>query len=586
METSIKELYISNFKSYADETRIPLEDLSVLIGANSSGKSTALQVILIIKQTLECNTPDVDLLLSGKYVSVGDFDEAINNNNSDFFSIGLSYKTDTNDEDISIRWVFNKNIEKYESVQLNSVEIQRNSESYSLKRVGDDRFYRIFHNDIPSVYQYIINNLRITDLYITYDDVLNSLFRDYLKELTDILFDKKKRADEPLDDFVSRNSILDFGFYLMREDGELPHYPVDRDNSPAENELSMAAVELIKRFVRTQYRENENNIGFPERILVDLIFNIIKKSGRVDELRILIDDYVKKLEGYNKEEHLVEKFVKKSRYDIDEQQIEGALKQFESVGTTVLENIPIYNSIMRKLAEHIYYIGPIREKPQGLYNFGFESTPKYVGITGAYFASVLLHEKQKRNYIVPSGFDICTLEEALGDWLLYLRIASYAEVEERSSFGYSIRITDRYKKAADIMNVGIGTSQVLPVLIQGLVSDVDDILIFEQPELHLHPYSQSRLADFLVQLVKNRRKVFIETHSEYLILRLRYLIAKDDIKVDNIRINFFQKSNGTCVYSADLSELGNIVYPDDFKDTTEQLLMDLLDAQMGKRNHR
>ena len=94
------------------------------------------------------------------------------------------------------------------------------------------------------------------------------------------------------------------------------------------------------------------------------------------------------------------------------------------------------------------------------------------------------------------------------------------------------------------------------------------------------------MADFLVQLVKNRRKVFIETHSEYLILRLRYLIAKDDIKVDNIRINFFQKSNGTCVYSADLSELGNIVYPDDFKDTTEQLLMDLLDAQMGKRNHR
>ena len=41
---------------------------------------------------------------------------------------------------------------------------------------------------------------------------------------------------------------------------------------------------------------------------------------------------------------------------------------------------------------------------------------------------------------------------------------------------------------SDIMNVGIGTSQVLPVLISVLLSEPHEILIFEQPELHLHPF--------------------------------------------------------------------------------------------------
>ncbi len=66
------------------------------------------------------------------------------------------------------------------------------------------------------------------------------------------------------------------------------------------------------------------------------------------------------------------------------------------------------------------------------------------------------------------------------------------------------------------MNVGIGTSQVLPVLILGLISPQGTVVIYEQPELHLHPYSQSRLADFFIAMSKLGKQIIIETHSEYI----------------------------------------------------------------------
>ena len=71
-------LLVENFKSYESMTRIPLSNLSVLLGANSSGKSTAMQTLLTLKQTAECNSPEIDLLLSGKYVTLGDFEDVIN----------------------------------------------------------------------------------------------------------------------------------------------------------------------------------------------------------------------------------------------------------------------------------------------------------------------------------------------------------------------------------------------------------------------------------------------------------------------------------------------------------------------------
>ena len=52
MPFSVSKLSISNFKSYREPQTIELKDLSVLLGANSSGKSTTIQTLLLLKQTI------------------------------------------------------------------------------------------------------------------------------------------------------------------------------------------------------------------------------------------------------------------------------------------------------------------------------------------------------------------------------------------------------------------------------------------------------------------------------------------------------------------------------------------------------
>lgn len=89
MAIILKGIEIDNFKSYTEKQYIHFSDLSVLLGANSSGKSTALQALLIMKQTIECNSPDEELLLSGKYVALGDFDDVISDPKKDYFTLAV-----------------------------------------------------------------------------------------------------------------------------------------------------------------------------------------------------------------------------------------------------------------------------------------------------------------------------------------------------------------------------------------------------------------------------------------------------------------------------------------------------------------
>ena len=81
---------------------------------------------------------------------------------------------------------------------------------------------------------------------------------------------------------------------------------------------------------------------------------------------------------------------------------------------------------------------------------------------------------------------------------------------------------------------------------------------------------------------KNGRKIFVETHSEYMILRLRYHVLVGNIREDQIAINFFQNKNGTKIKKGKLNSYGNLEYPEDFKDETQELLNSLIAAAMTK----
>jgi len=90
----------------------------------------------------------------------------------------------------------------------------------------------------------------------------------------------------------------------------------------------------------------------------------------------------------------------------------------------------------------------------------------------------------------------------------------------------------------NLRNVGVGISQVLPVVVLSLLAEPGSLLLFEQPELHLHPLGQQALADFFLALMRSGRQVLLETHSDHLVSRLRRRVAEDETDELASRLGF------------------------------------------------
>ena len=586
MAVSINGILIENFKSYDEFQTISLADMSVFLGANSSGKSTALQTLLLLKQTAECNNRDIDLLLSGKFVTLGDFSDIINDAKKEYIRIGVSLnlknELETGGEINRIIWKFGEAGTGKEKgkVALIEVEFCINGNLFRLTK-EDGHLYSINIEDKSTSLLIEIYNLQLGDLYIKYNSDLNHVFQRFLNELTCILVQKSKTIGIPKTEMVAIFGIEEFYYHIVRSAST--HLEQN-----AEEKCSARYVDdiigLIDEFSYEQFGEEYRYDPFPDVIfrncMIILVDKLLQNHGMEDDLTSVITRYRTELEKYKKEKDKKQDEKSRLRRDFEYFQREtGEGSKFDKIKEIRIACEQFFDTVV----DNIFYIGPIREKPTGMYNIGFESVPKYVGTTGAFFASVLLQENREKEYLLPEGeSEETTLWEALDAWALHLNIASGVHVEQKNSFGFNVIIENTQNRSSDIMNVGIGTSQVLPVLITGLLSEANETLIFEQPELHLHPFSQSRLADFFAVLAKHGRKVIVETHSEYLLLRLRYLVLTEQIEDEQVAVSFFQNDRGTKVVKGVLNSYGNLKYPNDFKDSTQDLLSDILNAAMKK----
>ncbi len=124
-----------------------------------------------------------------------------------------------------------------------------------------------------------------------------------------------------------------------------------------------------------------------------------------------------------------------------------------------------------------------------------------------------------------------------------------------------------------LRNVGYGVSKILPLIVADLQLENHSLLAMSEPEIDLHPSVQADFAEYLVkQSNENQKQYLVETHSEYIINRLRLLISKGEIKEDDIKVYFFE-NNGieTKTYSVKFLKSGQITgAPDGFFETYEQ----------------
>lgn len=233
------------------------------------------------------------------------------------------------------------------------------------------------------------------------------------------------------------------------------------------------------------------------------------------------------------------------------------IKQMTSKGKLQLsEELKTYLGIisyiekkMIQLFQSIKYIGPIRDIPKRIYDYNKESFDE-VGRNGEYTTNILF---QNRNDIKK--------KTKLLKWLELFRFAQDYNLEqiekhpELYTFDLKPIDSDIYINFSDAC---FGLSQLLPILVQSIYSEKNDIIITEQPELHLNPYLETVLADFLAEMVKDKKRFIIETHSEHFFLRLRTHIKKGLISSKDVSIYFTETKNGVGqIRKIDIDENGN-----------------------------
>ncbi len=119
------------------------------------------------------------------------------------------------------------------------------------------------------------------------------------------------------------------------------------------------------------------------------------------------------------------------------------------------------------------------------------------------------------------------------------------------------------------VHAGFGITQVLPIVIAALAAKPEDLLLIENPEVHLHPAAQVQMGQFLAKVTHSGIQVILETHSDHILNGARRAVRSGVLSADQVSIHFFRPRSGddAQVVSPILDNTGNIdVWPDGFFD--------------------
>jgi predicted ATPase len=272
--------------------------------------------------------------------------------------------------------------------------------------------------------------------------------------------------------------------------------------------------------------------------------------------------------------------------------------QFADDGSSFLPAASRTRQMLRNSFTRIYYLGPIRDIDRGISG---SFVRRSLGLHGELCATVLQRETREkiRNAPLPKGVvgvdGSSRFGEILNAWMKFLDLADAVEVEDRGRYKAGIRIVPRRggSQTVSVNSVGVGVAQVLPVVMQCLLADpYTSLTIIEQPELHLHPSIEVKLADFFVACARTGRQIFIETHSEHLINRLRLEIAQDESGETRelVSVLFANQDKDTGITSyenAIINEIGGIEggWPEDFLDLSTDQSLSLLQVATRRRQN-
>ncbi|RLC46624.1 MAG: hypothetical protein DRH70_05070, partial [Candidatus Coatesbacteria bacterium] len=376
----IKKFGVKNFKAFKDTGDIELKPMTVVAGPNSSGKTTILQSLLLLKQTLENKNPGVELDLDGRFMQLT-----------------------------------------------------------SLKELGFGK---------PSS-----QKCEISYAFTLETEIPVKVAPRYFPNLT-----VSEESHQ-----LSLLSDVAFSFRCMRAPGEKQRIQVAKFDLQTHLD-DFAGPRFSFRYAGKEVTAQVGGAG-------------------IDRMQPGRDRKILAVGGA----HFVPSFLLFKRLGNPPEE----RTQVAEVWLDQIFAIPL-RELATELERNIRYLGPLREEPKPAYLHSGTSSAE-IGKRGEFAAQILWLERNERILYKPSLYanaETVSLGNAVNDTFRRFGIADGIEVKSEESVTYQILFPlmgHKGKKHVTIADVGFGVSQLLPIVVMGLRSQSSSLLLFEQPEIHLHP---------------------------------------------------------------------------------------------------
>ena len=530
----IENLQILNFKSFK-ELDFSFHKINIILGPNNSGKSNILRLLLLLKQTFTSSLTS-SLLLNGNILNLGSFKD-------------ITYKF--NEKDIILKLLIDiRKNEIFETL------IRFNSDLLSIKELNCQLVYS-FDKESDSI---ILKEFRLLDkaekntifksLIKPGDIVLNNKTRlNFLKEL-------KQIQENLLNELKEYTSFFEsYSKELKEEKYEDIRYNIPRFYS---TNVIDRILNKLETFKFDFYADNKS--FFPELRISeesDLDVNIIERLrfeiSRPYFLRRKLEDNIKE-----KVKNLIRR-------------IDAFLRKRDSVYALFILLSTIQQNL-EKYFENLFYIGPIRRSPERYYPILGELA-KDVGLRGEFVPQLLKMIKEKTQYK--------EFNEKINFWFNKFEMVSKIIIGKfPKTPGLISIICEEYYSGVktNLIDMGFGTSQVLPIIIEGFFITENSVLLIEQPEIHLHPKAQATLGDLFIEIAAENKILVIETHSEHLIRRIQRRIAENKISHKDVIFYYVTiGKDGSQLQRLEIDEEGYIenipegFFDEDYKEASEHL---------------
>ena len=533
------DLLIENFKGIKSFKYEDIKPITLLSGTNSGGKTSLIQSILMLKQSMEFGTPDMPIVFNGKYTRLGSLENTVHKGEKDII---IEITTNLNGKHKERRL---RQITKY--IENKEIFIKTVIEEDESGQLNFSNFNELYSQIISISYKLVIGKKRSSEF-------------PYIKQAQFTL--KTENGNDHI---------------LLIEDANNRVYSV-HTNSPL--------------FINTPFLSPSTPMQ--KKHVLELIEkdSLLKRFNLTDEILFRqesIDTHPIKKEKIIFERLLISKaffedFLIKS--PIDEIQNSDQRVDFRFIRLISILSTTYFTNIE--------FIGPLREEPKSLY-LKESDIISDVGIKGENAGFIFANNNQKKVEcpVVDEQTKQVTskqmsLENAVNYWINNkFKLAKSITVNKYKKDNiYEIEVTNFKNIKTSISSVGFGISQIFPIIVSSLMSGENTILIFEQPEIHLHPAVQSLLFDFIYSLSKisPSKKIIVETHSDHLINKYRIYKIEHPNDIDSSTAVFFTDPKNSTLKLIEFDEFGSLEeWPEGFFDQAAIDSKYIFEKQLEKR---